>query len=108
MNDPLLNMIGLCKRAGRLLLGFDIVKRAVLRNEVCLVLTASDLSERTVQAVKRLCSQGQPPVRPIKATLAQLEWMVGKRAGVLAITDQGLAQKIQSLANREDEEECVL
>ena len=42
MTDKTLSLISLCRKAGRLRIGFDPVTEAVCAGEVCLVLTASD------------------------------------------------------------------
>ena len=108
MNNPLLNMISISKRAGKLVMGFDLCKKTVFDCKAELVLMASDLSPRTVKAVENICKECETPYRRIPITLSQLEWTIGKRAGVLAITDHGLANKIAALADRQNEEECIL
>ena len=40
-------------------------------------------------------------------TLEEIEWMIGRRSGVLAITDEGLAGKMRSLIAQEEEENSL-
>ena len=43
---PLLGALGLCRKAGKLLHGYDRVQENALRGKVALVLLTSDASER--------------------------------------------------------------
>ena len=38
--DPLLGALGICRKAGKLLHGYDRVEEAVMRGKACLVLLA--------------------------------------------------------------------
>ena len=51
MNDRLLSLLGIARRAGKLTMGFDPVAEDVAKHKAKLVLTASDLSERTLKGV---------------------------------------------------------
>ncbi|MFR7460240.1 MAG: L7Ae/L30e/S12e/Gadd45 family ribosomal protein [Subdoligranulum sp.] len=48
-SSGLLGALGLCRKAGKLLYGYDRVEEAVLRGKVSLVLLACDASARTAQ-----------------------------------------------------------
>ena len=70
--DPLLGALGICRKAGKLLHGYDRVEEAVMRGKACLVLLACDASKRTTQhmqtAVKDLgeyLASGKEP-QPVK------------------------------------------
>ena len=52
---PLLGALGLCRKAGKLLHGYDRVQENALRGKVALVLLTSDASERTVSHIKDAC-----------------------------------------------------
>ena len=51
MNDRFLNLLGLCRRAGRMKIGCDTVIESVELKEAKLVLMASDISENTKKKV---------------------------------------------------------
>ena len=77
-NNRILSTISLCKRAGKLLLGFDVVGEAILSGEA------------------------------IPSTMDEIWQFVNKRAGVLAVSDQGLAGKLCGLIDHQDkEDECL-
>ena len=61
MNDRLLSMLGICKRAGQLIAGFDPVKKSVQCGRALLVLTASDLSDRTKKEIAYLTRETEIP-----------------------------------------------
>ena len=52
---PLLGALGLCRKAGKLLHGYDRVQENALRGKVALVLLTADASERTVKHMKEAC-----------------------------------------------------
>ena len=52
---PLLGALGLCRKAGKLLHGYDRVQENALRGKVALVLLTSDASDRTVSHMKDAC-----------------------------------------------------
>ena len=52
---PLMGALGLCRKAGKLLHGYDRVQENALRGKVALVLLTSDASERTVNHMKDAC-----------------------------------------------------
>ena len=52
---PLMGALGLCRKAGKLLHGYDRVQENALRGKVALVLLTADASERTVKHMKEAC-----------------------------------------------------
>ncbi len=106
MNE-LLATISLCKRAGKLALGFDVVKRAVDDKTAVLVIVASDISERTLNEMQTVC-KNRITMRKADITMAEIEFMLSKRFGVMAVTDNGLAQKINGILDRTNGEETIL
>ena len=80
--DPLLGALGICRKAGKLLHGYDRVEEAVMRGKACLVLLACDASKRTTQHIP--CA-----VMPLKGE--DLRMLTPKPAAVFAVTDENLA-----------------
>jgi ribosomal protein L30E len=73
-------------------MGFDAVVEEIKspKNKVCGVLTASDLSEKTKKEVRFECGRAGITVNEIPETLDELKGITGKRAGVIAVLDEGL------------------
>lgn len=88
--NKLLGALGLCRRAGALVAGFDATKDAVLAGKARLVLCAQDLSEGSTQRVQHLCEE-LCSVRILPLTQDQLATILHKTVGVLAVTDENLA-----------------
>ena len=88
---PLLGALGLCRKAGKLLHGFDRVLENALRGKVDLVLLTADASERTVSNMKDAC-EGIVACEQMPLTSAELAMLTPKPAAVFGITDEHLAQ----------------
>lgn len=93
MQDKLVCTITFCKRLGKLILGFDPVKEKIQSNGVFVVLISNDLSSKTKKEIEYLCSMYEVRYRYIDLKLDQIWYLVGKRAGILAICDEGFASK---------------
>ena len=91
MNNRL-STLGLCIRAGKLVTGFDAVVEEIKspKKNVCGVLIASDLSEKTKKEVRFECGRAEVTVTEIPETLDELKEITGKRTGVIAVLDAGL------------------
>ena len=79
---PLLGALGLCRKAGKLLHGYDRVQENALRGKVALVLLTSDASERTVSHMKDACD-GIVACEQMPLTSADLAMLTPKPAAVL-------------------------
>ncbi len=88
---PLMGALGLCRKAGKLLHGYDRVQENALRGKVALVLLTADASERTVKHMKEAC-EGIVACEQIPLTSAQLAMLTPNPAAVFGITDEHLAQ----------------
>ena len=75
---PLLGALGLCRKAGKLLHGYDRVQENALHGKVALVLLTSDASERTVSHMKDACD-GIVACEQMPLTSADLAMLTPKR-----------------------------
>lgn len=105
MNDKLLSMLGLCRRAGKLIVGSDIAEDAVYSGKAVLVIAASDASQRTVKKLFSAAHMCNVKSLVLNRTKDQLGVAVGKYCAVAAIEDAGFAKKIAELAKIESEQE---
>ena len=85
-----LQMLSLCRRAGK----FDVVKASVMRGEAVLVLCSQHVSEKTEKEVRRFCREWGATLYSVPYTLEELEYYVGKRAGILAVVDENFGRII--------------
>ena len=92
MDDELLGLLGLCKKAGKLALGEDDAAEAAFAHKARLTLIASDAAGNTAEKALRAAEEGNSPCFRVELTKAQLGQAVGRaQCAVLAVTDVGLA-----------------
>ena len=95
MSDKTLGLLGIARRAGRLSLGHDAAKNAILAGKARLCLISADASERLEREFCRMAGAGEKfPIRRVRYTMEQLDHAIGVRAGVLTVDDGGFAEKL--------------
>ncbi|MCL2056183.1 MAG: 50S ribosomal protein L7ae [Oscillospiraceae bacterium] len=94
----LLSMLGICKKAGKLAEGFDPVEALAKQGGAKLILTANDISPRSERAAARAASQNAVAHEKLPVTMDDIHRRLGKRAGIFAIADEGLARAVQKAA----------
>lgn len=97
MDDRLLSLLGLARRAGKLVLGSDAVQEAALGRGCALILFSSDLSPRTAREVRAAAERGNVETAALGATMDEIGRAIGKRTGVIAVNDMGFAKKLLAL-----------
>ena len=98
MNEKLLSLLGIARRAGRLSLGHDAAADAMQNGKASLLLLAADLSPHSAGSVTYIAEQAGVPVATIDATMEQLGNAVGKQlTGIISVNDSGFAKKINTL-----------
>lgn len=109
MKDKTLGLISISRKAGRLAIGFDPVAEALAAGRAYLILTAADLSPKTRSELDYRIKQSAKTVEVIELPLAMddLSAVLGKRAGVLAVADQGLADALRRQTHKEENHEYV-
>ena len=102
--NKLLGLLSLCRKAGRLRIGFEPVREAAESGEARLVLFAADFSPRSRERMERaLTRDGDPPERmDTDLSMDDISQVCGKLAGVVAVADDGFAAGIKKLM-RSDE-----
>ena len=96
-NEKISGFLGLCRKAGKLVMGFDICVEALGKGKAELLLLARDCSERTVRGIKRAAEEKGREVRTLPLNMDEISFAVAKRAGVLAVCDSGFAKKFKEL-----------
>lgn len=90
--NKILSTIGLCKRAGKLITGFDAVTADL--DKAAGVIITSDLSEKTKKEIAYHCGKHNTKLTEINNTLditmTDIEGILGRKTGIMAITDGGL------------------
>ena len=93
--QKLFSMLGLARRAGKLLVGRDSVMAAVRNGSVRLVLLTRDASPRHLRELEALEYRGD--VKTADCTMDDMEAAIGKRSCVFALEDENFTNAIQHL-----------
>ena len=88
--NKILFALSLAKKSGKLVVGFDAVKSAVIHGNAYIVLLADDLSEKTIKRVKYFC-EDITDVHNTGLTQFEISQVAGRLTGVLAVADENLA-----------------
>lgn len=93
MNNKLMSTIGLCRRAGKTVIGSDLAVKALRAGDCKLVLLASDASENTKKRITDKSATYKTRLVCVPLTAEQLGIAVGKSnsVAVVAITDESLS-----------------
>lgn len=92
MSSNKLGLLSMCRKAGKLKLGMDMVKSSCKNGEAEAVLVASDFSKKSLKEIKFTCHRENVPVYELGVSMDDIFYGVGKKAGVLAVTDSGFAK----------------
>ena len=105
MNDRLLSFLGICRRAGKLVIGNDPLREAVETGKAFLVLVASDISENTLKKVNAAVNASDVPCYKADRTKDEISFSLGKTCACLAVIDKGFADKLVELIEAEQKKE---
>ena len=99
-NDKTLSLLGLARRAGKLLIGHDAVFASVKKRQTKLVILTSDASPRHLKELQAAGYPGETAVLP--ADMETTGPAVGKRSCIFALEDAGFADAVKKTICEED------
>ncbi len=105
--DKTLNLLGLCRRAGKLVMGNDMVQEEVRAGRASLVIMTADISKNTAKKQTAVCSEHGVLTLRLNRSREELGCAVGKFCAVVAVCDRGFAEKLTELIKLENQEENV-
>ncbi len=110
MDSKLTGLLGICRRAGHLTVGFDAVKDLIFANKAKIVLTAADLSDKTAKELRFQLGERHLPMFTLPTDKETLATALGfqKPVGVVATDDNGFAAAIQKYFPAETKEDDAL
>ncbi len=99
MTDNLKGILGLCRRANKMVIGHDAVVSSIKAKKSYLSIACFDASDRVKNEIADECTFNNRGIPFIEAdfTMQELSLCIGKRAGVISIEDRGFAEKLQSI-----------
>lgn len=93
-SEKLLTLLGFCRKAGKLTVGFSKVSELLKSKKAPLVLIASDISKKTEKEVRYLADNTGATVVRISFNTETLSHAIGFAAGVVATCDEGFCKAI--------------
>ena len=95
MNDNFYNILGLCRRAGRLSWGRDTCKESIRKQKAKLIVIASDISERIKKEFCQLSEQENIEILFLEEDMSRVGKSVSLTAGVFTVNDEGFAKLLK-------------
>jgi len=74
-------------------MGFDSVKDKMMNGEIFLILTAADISPKTKKEILFTAGQNDVPVMELETDMDGLWTAIGRRTGIIGITDEGFSNQ---------------
>lgn len=90
------NLLTICRKANKITFGFASSKDAVINGKAYCVFVASDVSEKTKKEAKYYCDMAEIYMEIIPCTMQEMSAELGRKAGVIAICDEGFAESFCS------------
>ncbi len=99
--QKIFGLLGLCKRAGRLISGEKMCKQSVLSGEGCFIIIAADSSENTKKNLTDSCNYYDVPYA-FFSTQEELGRSIGNYFNAsVSVCDEGFANSIMKLMETE-------
>ena len=92
MSGSKIGLVSMCRKAGKLAMGMDMVKEACNTGTAKAVFAASDFSPKSLKEVKYVCWKNGVGRYALGMTMDEIGAGLGKRTGVVAIMDGGFAK----------------
>ena len=104
MNDRILSLLGLCRRAGKLVIGADPTIESIIKGKSKIVIFANDFSKNSIKPVLTAAHSGNIKAFCINRSKDELSFALSKLCGVLSVEDKGFAEKLSQLIENENEQ----
>ena len=104
LNDKVLSLIGLSRKAGKLVLGTDAVTEKISNGLVEVVLVSSDLSERSFGNIEKISHEKGIEVLKSNCSMDDISNILKKRVGIIGIADKGFARVFKNVLKPENRE----
>ncbi len=110
METKILGLLGIARRAGHTVIGFDAVKTAMINGNAHLVLLAADCSPKTEKELRFAATRRPCPILKLSANKAALSAALGLQKPVAAVAtdDCGFAAGMRKHAGTDTKEDVAL
>ena len=102
MNDSALNLLGLCRKAGKLSPGHDACKASLNQGRASLCLICSDASQRLNEEITALAEKAGVRIFDVSYSMMDIKAAISFKAAVLTIDDEGFAKSLIKKINENE------
>ncbi len=100
--QKLTGLLSICRKAGRMEIGFALMLEALKAGKVRGVVMTADVSPKTHKEVCYHCGRAGVPVCDLPLTQMQLGAAIGRKAAVAGILDDGFFDRILELCEAQN------
>lgn len=101
--EKAINLLTMCRRAGKLTLGFDASMDSVKAGVAPVAVIADDISAKTVKEVRFICGRNNAKVLKGGILTEDFFTLFHKTYGVAAVCDKGFAKKLCEYLDESEE-----
>lgn len=98
MQNKFINLLTICRKAGKLITGFDASKDAAVKCKAKCILLSSDVSAKTKKEISFTAEKNNLPVITIPADMSDLAAVFHKKTAVMAVCDDGFAHRFAEMS----------
>ena len=88
MNDRILSLLGICKRAGKLITGADTTIDSIRKSKAKLVIFANDFSKSSKKSVQTAADECNVKTLTMNRSKEEIGFALGKICGVMTTEDE--------------------
>ena len=92
--DKVLTLLGFCRKAGKLTVGTEKVTELAKSKKNCLIMLASDISEKTEKELTFYANKGRAVLMRLPYDIKTVSHATATTAGVFATQDEGFCKAI--------------
>ena len=110
MDKNVLGLLGIARRAGHVIVGFDAVRAALLNGHAQLVLLAADCSDKTEKEIRFAARDHSCPIVSLSAPKSEISAALGMEKPVAAVAtdDRGFAAAMRKHCGTDMKEDVAL
>ena len=97
-----LNLLTMCRKAGKLELGMDPSKDACKTFRAKCVIITNDISPNSLKEVRYVCSDNNIPMMKLDCAGEEIWAALGRKSVVLAVCDAGFSKKLSQMLEAVD------
>ena len=101
--QKIINLLTICRRAGKAVIGFDAVCEAIKKKQAFCVMVASDISANTLKEISFLCNKYNVKLLSTSITKNEYSFYLRKQTAVIAVCDGGFSKRFAELSESQDE-----